>query len=211
MKYPIDFELNPDQIEKGQHWVTLNLKNMGNETVENLDVNLHSLDSLSLSVLGTGKFLMDLKPNEEEVVPFQVSATTTTRVYASVSGYKDGEYFYCESPTIRLKVGREVADLTSLFVMTEPYPPSGKTLRCEATILGLQESEGLDLGFWAEAPSGEFTDLARIETKRLALGEEARYAAEITPREAGLYTVTAYLYDNYQRIGRETDYVYVQK
>lgn len=211
LRYPIEFELSPEKIERGMHWVTLKLKNLGNETVKELDVKLHSLDSLGLSVLSTGEFLEDLKPNEEEVVPFQVSATATTRVYASVSGYKDGKYFYRESPTIRLPVGREPAELKSVFVMTEPYPPLGETLKCEAAIMGLQQSEGLDLEFWAESPSGKFRELAKIETKELSPGEEARYSAEITPKEEGLYTVTAYLYDDYRRIGRETDYVVVRK
>jgi hypothetical protein len=112
---------------------------------------------------------------------------------------------------MRLPVGRKPAELKNVFVMTEPYPPLGGPLKVEATVLGLQQSEGLDLEFCAESPSGQFQELAKIETKRLSPGEKVQYSAEITPKEEGLYTVTACLYDNFERVGRETDYVYVQK
>jgi hypothetical protein len=52
-KYPIEYELNPTEIEKGTNWVTLKLKNIGNETLENLDVQLHSVDTYNLTVYGT--------------------------------------------------------------------------------------------------------------------------------------------------------------
>jgi hypothetical protein len=68
---------------------------------------------------------------------------------------------------------------------------------------------GLLLEFWANTPSGEFQHLATVETTPLHAGEEARYAAEVTPEEKGSYTIYAYLYDDGRRIGRRTEYVYV--
>lgn len=211
LRYPLEFELSPKEIDTGTHWVTLRLKNIGTDTLEDLDVRLNSLDTLYVSVYGTGKYVSDLKPNEEEVVPFQISGTATTRVYASVSGTRNGEFFHIESPSIKLKVGKEVAELQTLFVMTEPYPKLEEKLRCEATIMGLKRSEGLDLEFWAETPSGKFEELAKVETKELSAGEETSYSAEITPKEEGLYTIHAYLYDDTRRIGHKTDIVSVEK
>jgi hypothetical protein len=95
--------------------------------------------------------------------------------------------------------------------MTPPYPPLEETLRIEATLVGLEKSEGLDLEFWADTPSGEFLDLAKIETKALAAGEEAMYTTTITPKEEGCYTIHAYLYDDLKRIGHEKDNVWVRK
>jgi hypothetical protein len=95
--------------------------------------------------------------------------------------------------------------------MTPPYPPLEETLRIEATLVGLEKSEGLDLEFWADTPSGEFLDLAKIETKALAANEEATYTAAITPKEEGCYTIHAYLYDDLKRIGHEKDNVWVRK
>ena len=211
MKYPIKYEMSPEKVDVGTHWVTLKLENIGSETLKNLEINLNSLDTYCLSVFGTGKYLSDLKPKEEEVVPFQISATSTGEVYAFISGRKNGEAVYWASPDMRLAVGREAAELRTLFAMTTPYPTLGETMKIEATIAGLEKSEGLDLEFWAHTPSGRFEELAKIETKRLSPAEEATYTTEITPKEEGCYTIHGYLYDDAKRIGHEKDIVWVQK
>ncbi|MFW6117358.1 MAG: hypothetical protein ACOC6G_02085 [Thermoproteota archaeon] len=211
LRYPLESELTPKEIDTGDHWVTVSLRNVGKDPLRDLEVNLNTLDSLYLSIYGTGKYISDLQPKEEEVIPFKVSANSTTDVYVSVRGRKNGELIHRESPTITVKVGREAAELRSLFVMTEPYPTLGETIKCEATVLGMRESEGLRLEFWTDIPSGEFEELGRIETKELEPGEEARYSAEITPKEEGFYTVHAYLYDEARRIGHQTDTISVVK
>lgn len=75
----------------------------------------------------------------------------------------------------------------------------------------MSNSDGLDLQFWAEMPSGKYEELADIKTKKLSRGEEASYTAKITPKEEGYYTVYASLYDNRQRIGRHSDTLWVEK
>lgn len=172
---------------------------------------MNSLDSYSLGVYKKSKYLAELKPGQEKVVPFRVTATATTNVFVSIFGYKEDRYYYWESPLIGLKVGKEVAELKTLFAMTAPFALLGKSLECEATVRGLERSEGLNLEFWADTPSGKFEELAKIETKALSVGEEATYSAKITPREKGLYTIHAYLYDDYKRIGHETDSILVRK
>jgi hypothetical protein len=189
--------------------LTLSLKNIGNLPLTGLDVKLNSLDAYNLTVYGTGSYVATLDPGEKRILAFQARATATTNVYATIDGWQDGMSFYWESPYIWIQVGRKVAELANLFAMTEPYPPVGQTLRCEATVKGMAPSEGLTLEFWANTPTGHFEELATIETKALSTGEEARYAAEITPEEKGSYTVYAYLYDDGRRLDRRTEYVYV--
>jgi hypothetical protein len=208
-KFPIEYELSPKDIRTGTYWLTLRLKNVGTEMLTSLDVKLNSLDAYDIGVYGTGSYIAFLNPDEERILPFQVMATATTNLYATIEGWRDGAPFYWESPYIWVKVGKGVAELISVFAMTEPYPPIGKTLRCEASIRGLAPSEGLTLEFWANTPSGDFEALASIETKALSAGEEARYAAEVTPEEKGAYTIYAYLYKDGKRIGRKLEYVYV--
>jgi hypothetical protein len=65
------------------------------------------------------------------------------------------------------------------------------------------------LEFWAESPDGRFEEIANVETKELAFGEEVRYAVEIMPDTNGLYKIYAYLYNNGKRIGREVEKVFV--
>ena len=211
IKYPIEYELKPMKIDKGVHWVTLSLKNIGKQELTALDIKLNSLDLYGLTVYGTGKYLTSLKPGKKELAPFQVSANRSTNLYLTVDGWKNGEAFSWESPYTKIKVGKEVAELASIFALTEPYPPVGRVIRVEATVRGLAESQGLSIEFWADSPSGDFKELATLKTKKLKASEEARYAAELTPSEKGLYTIHAYLYDGVRQIGHETDYVWVEK
>ncbi len=211
IKYPLEYELTPTSMDSGRHWVTLRVKNIGTQDLTGLDLNLNSLDAYSISVLGTGSYISILEPNESRELPFQVSANRTGSLYLTLDGWKDGQRFHWESPGLPITVGAETAKLVSLFAMTEPYSILGERVRCEATVRGLGQSEGLKLEFWADTPGGEFEELAIVETKSLSPGEEATYSAEVTPDEEGLYTIYAYLYDGVRRIGREVEYVYVRE
>ena len=103
-----------------------------------------------------------------------------------------------------------MAELEGILV-SNSYGAIGKELEIEATVKGLDDSEGLRLVFWTDAPSGKYEELAEIKTKKLSRGEEVSYTANITPKEKGYYTVYANLYDNYQRIGRDSDTIWVEK
>lgn len=211
LKYPIEYELNPKNVNAGMRWLTLRLKNVGAENLIGLDVKLNSLDAYDIYVYGTGSYLAVLKPGEEEIVPFQTLATATGSVYASLDGWEGAALFHWESPRIVVNVGEDVAKLMSLFALTQPYPRIGEKIKFEAVLRGTSASERLRLEFWAETPGGEFLDLGKIETGALSADEEARYSAEITPQEEGMYTIYAYLYDGARRIGHELEQVYVQE
>ena len=214
-KYPIEYELNHTEIEKGTNWVTLKLKNIGNETLENLDVQLHSVDTYNLTVYGSWWFgggvnIRELGPNKKKEVVFRVNAVGSADAYATIKGRRDGKYWWWESGWTKLKVSEEKAEIGRLLVLSNPYTLIGKTLSVEATIKGLRKSTELKLEFWVETPSGKFEEQATIELKDLPVGEEARYTAEFTPKETGFYTIYAYLYDGWKRIGYKTECIYAQ-
>jgi hypothetical protein len=210
IRYPIEYELKPRNVLVGTRWLTVNLKNVGTETLTGLDVNVNSFDTYSMSVFGTGRYVAVLEPGDERLLTFQVSASYSTSLYISIDGWQDGDSFHWESPYIPVTVGREVAELVSLFAMTEPYPALQEKITVEATVRGLSQTEGLNLEFWADMPGGKFEELASVETKALSPNEEVTYSAEITPEEAGMHTIYAYLYDDGRRIARETEYVYAK-
>jgi hypothetical protein len=202
-------------MDKGKQWLTLKLKNTGNKTLKRLDVELHSLDTFYLFPLffpfGIGHYIEELKPDEEQEVVFQVNAQGSAEVYATISARKDGDYFWWESGWTHITVSEEKAEIGRLVVLSHPYTTIGETLSAEATIKGLRKSAGLKLEFWVETPSGKFEEQATIDIKELSVGEEARYSAEFTPKETGHYTIYAYLYDGWRRIGHKTDSIYAQK
>jgi hypothetical protein len=215
VKYPIEYELNPTEMDKGKQWLTLKLKYIGNKTLKRLDVELHSLDTFYLFPLffpfGIGHYIEELKPDEEREVVFQVNAQGSAEVYATIKARKDGDYFWWESGWTHITVIEEKAEIGRLVVLSHPYTTIGETLSVEATIKGLRKVTGLKLEFWVETPSGKFEEQATIDIKDLPVGEEARYSAEFTPKETGYYTIYAYLYDGWRRIGHKTDSIYAEK
>jgi hypothetical protein len=215
-KFPIEYELNPTEIEKGTNWVTLKLKNIGNETLEELDVQLHSVDTYNLTVYGSwwegaGHHIAKLGQNWEKDVTFRVNAIGSADAYATIKGRKDGKFFWWESSWTNLHISDEPAKISHLLVLSNPYTSIGKTISAEATVKGLRKNGGLNLEFWVETPSGKNEQQAKIDIKDLPVGEEARYTTEFTPTETGYYTIYAYLYDGYMRIGYKTETIYAQK
>ena len=51
VKHPIEYELTPDAVERGNHWLTVRIKNTGDNDLQNLNVKMHSLDSIHISFL----------------------------------------------------------------------------------------------------------------------------------------------------------------
>jgi hypothetical protein len=209
-KYPIEYELSPKTLEQGTHWLTLRLKNIGDESLHNLDIRIHSTDSLQISFRDSSDHIYRLQPDEENFLGFQVDVHGTASVYFSIRYFKAGGSFHWDSPWIIQQVLGNVAELEGILV-SNSYGIIGRELEAEATIKGLGNSDGLDLQFWAESPSGKYEELADIKTKKLSRGEEASYTAKITPKEEGYYTVYASLYDNRRRIGRHSDTLWVEK
>jgi hypothetical protein len=216
-KYPLEYELNPTSIDKGNSWLTLKLKNTSNDTLRGVDIQLHSSDTYYLTVYGTwwgfgsGQYLKELKPNEEVELVFKVNAFGSADLYATIVARQAKYDFWWESGWMHIYVSEEKAELERLLVLSHPYSTIGKTLSAEATVKGLREGTGLKLEFWVENPSGKSEKQATAEIKELSAGEEARYTAEFTPKETGYYSIYAYLYDGWQRIGHKTNYIYVQE
>ena len=113
-KKPFEYELSPREIDPGTRWITLRLKNVGDQPIKSLDLRLNSLDTYSISVQGLGRFWGLLAPGEEMEFPFQVIADSHGRLYGSVDGWQDGERFHWESPGMPVSVGGAAAELISV-------------------------------------------------------------------------------------------------
>jgi hypothetical protein len=208
-KYPIEYELNPEDIEAGRRWLTLRLKNTGETALDDLDVRLNTLDTYNITVNEASTYVAQLKPGEETELPFQVNATASGSVYVTLDGQVNENPFHWESPARQVTVGRPTARLVSLFALTEPRTILGEPITCEATIQGLTPTRGLSLEFWVQTPGEEMLSVAKMPVEPVAVGEEVKYEAEITPREEGLYTIHAYLYESQRRIDHEIEYISV--
>ena len=208
---PFRYELQPTSVERGKSWLSVTLENISDEPLRSLDVSLNTLDAYSIEAVGEGAYVPVLDPGAKEVVPLQILAKLSGSLYIVVDGDRAGERFCWESPDITVTVVDQVADMVSLLTLADTAVEVGEMMRCEATIRGRAETDGLKLEFWAKTPSGLFEELAIVETKALGPGEEARYMAEIEAEEAGRYVVHAYLYKGSKRIARRVESMLVEE
>ena len=68
VKHPIEYELTPDSVERGSHWLTVRIKNTGDNDLKNINIKMHSLDSLHISFHNPNHYIYDLESNEENRV-----------------------------------------------------------------------------------------------------------------------------------------------
>ena len=57
IKNPIEYDLHPRNVSPGMRWLTLRLKNVGEENLIGLDAKLNSLDAYDVYVYGTGSYV----------------------------------------------------------------------------------------------------------------------------------------------------------
>jgi hypothetical protein len=209
-KRPLEYELSPDTLEKGTHWLTVRLKNKEDGALQNLNIKMHSIDSLHISFRNPNDYIYLLKPEEEKYLNFQVDANVTSHLYISIHGRRNGNHFHWDSPLIREEVLGDPAEIESIFV-SNPYGNIGRELEVEAVVKGLGDSDGLRLSFWTDTPSGIYEELADIKTRKMSRGEETSYKAKIKPKEEGYYTVYANLYDDYRLIDRDYDIIWAER
>ena len=77
VKHPIEYELTPDAMERS-HWLTVRIKNTGDNNLQNLNVKMHSLDSIHISFRNPNHYIYDLEPNEEKYFEVEVEANKTS-------------------------------------------------------------------------------------------------------------------------------------
>ena len=209
-KYPIEYEISPTEIDRGTHWIALDIKNLGDKILTKLDVRLHSMDTLCVSIKDSGHYIPELVKGERTQLVSRVEVFGSAMVYATIRGQSGGETFWWESGWTYIRAIEEKAKLERLLVLSHPYTLEGENLEVEATVKAHEDDENLVVEFWVDTPSSKYEKLAKIDIMELSAGEEAAYSAEFTPKETGQYMVMAYLYDGWRRIGYTTDTIYVR-
>ncbi|MBN1682649.1 hypothetical protein JW865_03755 [Candidatus Bathyarchaeota archaeon] len=210
LKRPFEYNIKPNEVDKGNHWLTVDLKNVSTDVMTQLDIQLHSLDSYFINVYGSGSYVSNLEQNETRSIPFQIAAHGSSNIYVTITGYRDGVYFYWETPMEKIRVRAEVAEIKNLFVLTHPYTSIGKTIEVEAIIKAITGGKTLELSFWVDTRTGTFEKIADIKTKILEKDEEVRYSTEFIPKETGIHEIYAYLYDGTTLLGRKNNTIYAQ-
>ncbi len=207
----VEFEIIPDVVDVGERWLSLTLKNIGQETLRNLDIRLNSVDTLGLEIRDSSKYLPLLLPNDEISLYFRVNVHFSTPVYVSLTGHRDDQLFYWETPTMLIKISTQVAEIVSLVAVKEPKPVVGNTIECVASISAEDYVEDLDLETWLEAPDGEIEEVEVIAIDKLEPEELKEHIVEFVPEKEGIYMVKSQLFKGIRRLSSKTDYVFVEK
>lgn len=209
-RLPVIVKLEPREVIRGKSQVSLKIKNIGEEEIETLEIGLSSLDQSLLEVQDSLKWLSNIHPGETAIIPYDISAFSTTKVHIKIFGYLGDERFSWQSPAIRLKVGDEVAQLDTLLIQGNANQKVGRRVEVETTIRGLKPDSKVRLDYWVNMPNGVFTQL---EETGIDINEESviKSKIEFTPESEGLYTVYAYLYDGIRQIDRDIDKVLITK
>ena len=209
-RLPVIVKLEPREVSKGTSQVTLNIKNIGEDELETLEVGLSSLDQGLLEVQDSLKWLSNVRPGETAVVTFDVSACGSARVYIKIFGYVGERRFSWESPAIRLKVGDEVAEIVSFLIQGEAKQEVKKKIKAEVIIRGLGHDSKVSLDYWVNMPNEVFTHLGEADIEFQEVGV-LKSSIEFTPESEGLYTVYVYLYEGLRQIDRDIDKVLVTR
>jgi hypothetical protein len=210
LKYPFAYKLNPLKVKKGRASLVLWLKNQSKEVLKNLQIRLVSLDPYNILVKENVKTLPQLKVSQEKKLTFKISAKSSARVYVLVAGKKANEFFEWESSWLKIKVGK-LPELKGLFVLDQPYIKAGKTARFEAVIGNLKKDTSLNLEMWVEFPNGDFKEIDCCQVRKTSQKKEDRYTTKLELKKPGLYTVHAYLFKDEEKIGHETESVWVEE
>ncbi len=207
-KFPVEYQIKPMSVSAGRSWLTVAVKNISEDALTDLNVRLNSLDTYAIDVEDDAAFVSSLDAGEQTELDYQVAGRQSGGVYLSLDGRWGGEPFHWESPVRRIAVGDEVAELVSVFAVSDPHPRAGEPITVEATLRGLTPSSGLVLEFWVETPAGDSISVDKTATEPLGVGEVETYKADpFVPEQEGIYVIHAYLFDGTRRIGHERDYL----
>lgn len=208
LKRPFEFDITPHQLRAGTRWVSVHLKNVSTDKLTELDVKLYSRNPSFIDVLDTGSYTSEMSPKETRIYTFQVNPVISTKLYATVAGYRDGTYFFWTSPNIELHVGTTSAKLNNVFALTHPYATE-ETIESEAVIEGVVGGEDLKVVFWHDSPSS-YDKLGETTIENVDVGEIVKTSIEFTPEESGIHEIYAFLYDDGRYIGSDSDVIWIE-
>ena len=69
----LEYHLKTDRLERGKDWINLGLKNISQKTLNNITVNLHSIEPYFLSVMRGETKIKTMKPEDTQKLCFQVT------------------------------------------------------------------------------------------------------------------------------------------
>lgn len=101
IKHPFEYEVSP--IDRESHlqdsqWYTIRLRNLSDDTLAELEVGLHFVNSQGQETVER-QFFGNLVPNESETLSLLTQASDLSNAYLSVSGETGNRIFHWNNKT----------------------------------------------------------------------------------------------------------------
>lgn len=209
VKQNISYDIIPREVNEGRKWITVVLENKGNKDISGASVELHSTDSSAISVRSTGEFVPNLSQDEEVQLPFQIDAKRTAELFIVLDGIQESRPLHWLSSFLTVSVGEPVAEITSLFVLTEPYARLSTELEAETTLRAHAKVGNLTARFWVETPDGDLLNLGEENISEMDEGDIETVSTTYVTAAEGLHRFYTYLYEGDKLLERKTDRILV--
>jgi len=209
-KYPFEATVTPEALDRGRHWITVQLRNVSTARLVDVSATLYTYNSYDLDVLPSGSFhfVKELAPQDTEVLNFQVFANHTGRVYLHVTAYRDGALVSWYSPDQEVRLVEDPAEIQTFFV-NRPYWAYEETIETETVVHAHRDVLNLRLEVAATPPSKAHTLMDVIDIDVIAEGGTKRFVSELYASEEGTYLLTARLFHEQKLISSKHASCYV--
>ena len=209
-KYPFEATVTPEVLDRGRHWITVQLRNISTESLVDVSATLYTYNSYDLDVLPSGSFyfVKELAPQDTEVLNFQVFANHTGRVYLHVTAYRDGALVSWYSHDQEVRLVEDPAEIQTFFV-NRPYWAYEETIETETVVHAHRDVSDLRLEVAATPPSKAHTLMDVIDIDFIAGGGTKRFVSELYASEEGTYLLTARLFHEQKLISSKQASCYV--
>jgi hypothetical protein len=209
-KYPFELTVTPETLDRGRHWITVQLRNVSTEPLSDVRATLFTYNSHDLDVLPSGSFhfVKELRPQETATLNFHVFANHSGRVYLHVTAYRNGALVSWYSPDQELRLTEDPAEIQTFFA-NRPYWAYEETIEAETVVHARHDVQDLRLEIAARPPSKAHTLMDVIDIGFVAEGGTKRFVSELYASEEGTYLLTARLFHEQKLISSKHASCYV--
>jgi hypothetical protein len=194
-RYPFEVCVTPGTLDRGHHWLMIQLKNRLTEPLTDVRATLFTYNSHDIDVLPSGSFhfLKELHPKDTAALNFHVFANHSGRLYLHVTAYSKGTLVSWYSPDQDLRLVEDPAEIQTFFA-NRPYWAYEETIETETVVYARHDVEHMALEIAARPPSKAHTLMDVIDVDFLGQGETKKYVSQLLASEEGTYLLTARLF-----------------
>ncbi|MGZ8883924.1 MAG: hypothetical protein ACXW0U_03225 [Halobacteriota archaeon] len=200
-KYPLEVDVSPEALDRGHHWITVQLRNRSTEPLTDVSATLFTYNSHDIDVLPSGSFhfVKELHPQDTAALNFHVFANHSGRLYIHITAYRNGSLVSWYSPDQELHMMEDPADIQTFFA-NRPYWAYEETIEAETVVFASHDVHNLTLEIAARPPSKAHTLMDVIDIDFIAQGGTKRFVSELYASEEGTYLLTARLFHDQKLI-----------